>query len=551
MNTNATEVKNALRPLFKGELLLDDASRAECANDASIFEVTPLLVARPNDVDDIKNIVRFVSEHNKKNPALSITPRAAGTGMAGGALSPSIVLEVKNLNTIKEVTDTYAITEPGVFYRDLERATLERNRIMPSYPASKQLCAVGGMVGTNASGEKTLNYGSTDRYVQKLNVVLADGNEYSFGPLTKNELDEKMKLTTLEGEVYRNMYDLIEKNYEIIKSAKPKVSKNCAGYSLWNVWDRTTFDLTKLFTGSEGTLGITTEITFKLVEPKPQRKLLVIFVRDLEKLPEIVGTVLRHKPETFESYDDNTLKFAIRFFPDIMRSLKTRGFLKLAFNFLPEFFMAITGGIPKLVLLAEFTGTEELEVMARAETAKKDISSLGLKTYIAVNKEDAEKYWTIRHESFNLLRHHGGEKRTAPFIEDIVVAPPHLPEFLPRLTKLLKEHNLVYTVAGHIGDGNLHIIPLMDLRKDTERDMILELSKKVFALVLEYGGSISGEHNDGLIRTPFLKQMYGEKVYKLFEETKNIFDAGHIFNPGKKVFGNSIEFIKEHIDKVY
>lgn len=551
MNNQATEIKNALRPLFKGELLLDDASCATCANDASIFEVTPLLVARPKDVDDVKNIVRFVSEHNKKNPALSITPRAAGTGMAGGALSPSIVLEVKNLNTIKEVTDNYAITEPGVFYRDLERATLERNRIMPSYPASKQLCAVGGMVGTNASGEKTLNYGSTDRYVQKLNVVLADGNEYSLGPLTKDELAEKMKLTTFEGEIYRKIYDLIEKNYEIIKSAKPRVSKNCAGYSLWNVWDRTTFDLTKLFTGSEGTLGITTEITFKLVEPKPQTKLLVIFVRDLEKLPEIVETVLRHKPETFESYDDNTLKFAIRFFPDIMRSLKARGFLKLAFHFIPEFFMAITGGIPKLVLLAEFTGTDESEVMTRAETAKKDISALGLKTYIAVNKEDAEKYWTIRHESFNLLRHHGGKKRTAPFIEDIVVAPPHLPEFLPRLTKLLKEHNLVYTVAGHIGDGNLHIIPLMDLRKDTERDMILELSKKVFALVLEYGGSISGEHNDGLIRTPFLKQMYGDAIYKLFEETKNIFDPQHIFNPGKKVFGNSIEFVKEHIDRVY
>lgn len=551
MNTQAMEIKNSLCSLFEGELLDDETSRMACANDASIFEVTPLLVARPKNVDDIKNIVKFVSEHNKKKSALSITPRAAGTGMAGGALSSSIILEVKNLNSIKEITDTYAVTEPGVFYRDLERATLERNRIMPSYPASKQLCAVGGMVGTNASGEKTLNYGSTDRYVQKLNVVLADGNEYSFGPLTKDELSEKLKLTTFEGEIYRKTYDLIENNYEIIKSAKPHVSKNCAGYSLWNVWDRTTFDLTKLFTGSEGTLGVTTEITFKLVEPKPQTKLLVIFVRDLEKLPKIVETVLRHKPETFESYDDNTLKFAIRFFPDIMRSLKARGFLKLAIHFIPEFFMAVTGGIPKLVLLAEFTGTEEKEVLSRAETARNDISALGLKTYIAVNKEDAEKYWTIRHESFNLLRHHGGKKRTAPFIEDIVVAPVHLPEFLPRLTKLLKEHNLIYTVAGHIGDGNLHIIPLMDLRKDTERDMILELSKKVFALVLEYGGSISGEHNDGLIRTPFLKQMYGEKIYKLFEETKNIFDPQHIFNPGKKVFGNSIEFIKEHIDKVY
>lgn len=550
-NNSISALKNALRPLFSGELLDDTRTLASCGNDASIFEVTPLLVARPHNVADIKTIVRFVSEHHKEHPSLSLTPRAAGTGMAGGALSSSIVLEVTKLNAIKEVTDDHVTAEPGVFYRDLEKATLAKGRIMPSYPASKELCAIGGMVGTNASGEKTLNYGSTERYVKNLKVVLADGNEYSFGPLTKEELAQKMKLPSFEGDVYRKTYDLIEKNYDALKKAKPQVSKNCAGYALWNVWDRTTFDMTKLFTGSEGTLGITTEITFKLVEPKPQTKLLVIFVRDLGTLPEIVTTVLRHKPETFESYDDNTLKFAVRFFPDILRSLKARGFFKLAFNFIPEFFMALTGGIPKLVLLAEFTGTDEPEVLARAHVAKKDIASLGLKTYIAVNKEDAEKYWTIRHESFNLLRHHGGKKRTAPFIDDIVVAPKHLPEFLPRLTALLNEYNLVYTIAGHIGDGNLHIIPLMDLRSSRERDLILELSQKVFSLVLEFGGSISGEHNDGLIRTPFLRQMYGDDIYKLFEETKNIFDPQYIFNPGKKVFGDTIAFVKEHIDRVY
>lgn len=546
-----SEIKNSLREYFKGELLDDAASRAACANDASIFEVTPALVARPRDVEDIKTIVRFVSEHRHDDPSLSLTPRAAGTGMAGGALSSSIVLDVKSLNAIKEVANDHAVAEPGVFYRDLEKATLEKGRLMPSYPASKQLCAIGGMVGTNASGEKTLNYGSTERYVANLKVVLADGNEYSFGPLSKEELDEKMKQSTFEGEVYRKTYDLIEKNCDAIKAAKPRVSKNCAGYALWNVWDRTTFDLTKLFVGSEGTLGITTEITFKLVEPKPKSKLLVIFVRDLEKLPALVGKVLNHKPETFESYDDNTFKFAIRFFPDIIKSLKAKGFLALAFRFIPEFFMALTGGVPKLVLLAEFTGTDDAEILARTELAERDIAEFGFKTHIAKTRAGAEKYWTVRRESFNLLRHHGGDRRTAPFIDDIVVDPKHLPEFLPRLTALLDEYKLTYTIAGHIGDGNLHIIPLMDLRNARERDIIMELSQKVFDLVLEFGGSISGEHNDGLIRTPFLKRMYGEAIYKLFEETKNIFDPLHIFNPGKKVFGDTLEFVKEHIDRVY
>lgn len=544
-------IHESLRPVFKGELLNDEKTRAICANDASIFEVMPALVARPKDVEDIKTLVSLVTKHRKDDPALSITPRAAGTGMAGGALTESIVLEMTNLNKIKEVTTEHAIVEPGVYYRDMEKATLEINRIMPSYPASKGLCAVGGMVGTNASGEKTLNYGSTERYVKNLKVVLADGNEYSFGPLSASELEEKKKLRSFEGEIYRKMHSLIEDNYEKIMRAKPNVSKNSAGYALWNAWDKKTFDLTKLFTGSEGTLGITTEITFSLVEPQPKSKLLVIFIKDFSVLPRLVGKVLAHKPESFESYDDNTFKFAMRFFPDIVRSLKTRGLATLAFRFIPEVLMVLKGGIPKLVLLAEFTGTDDVEIASRAERAQKDIADLKLRTHITTSKEDAEKYWTVRHESFNLLRHHGGAKRTVPFIDDIVISPKKLPEYLPRLTALMDEYKLVYTIAGHIGDGNLHIIPLMDMRNARERDIVVELGQKVFDLTFEFGGSMSGEHNDGLIRTPFLKQMFGEEIYHLFEQTKDIFDPEHIFNPGKKVYGRDINYAKDHIDRVY
>ncbi len=544
-------LKQSLESTFKGELLDTQADLVARANDASIFELMPRLVARPQNTDDIKAIVRFVSEHKKDDPSISLTARAAGTGMAGGALTESIVLEMGNLNAIKEVTAEHAIVEPGVFFRDLEQATLAKNRIMPAYPASKSICSVGGMVGTNAGGEKTLNYGSTERYVQNLKVVLADGNEYSFGPLSKTELDQKMTMQTFEGEVYRRVYNLIEANYDVIAQAKPRVSKNSTGYALWNVWDRTTFDLTKLFTGSEGTLGITTEITFGLVEPRPASKLLVVFIKDLAILPNLVKKILIHKPETFESYDDNTFKFAVRFFPDIAKSLKARGLATLAFRFLPEVMMILRGGVPKLVLLAEFVGTTEVEATEQAIRAQKDIEEFAVKSKITTSKEDAEKFWTIRHESFNLLRHHGGKKRTAPFIDDIIVSPEYLPEFLPRLTKLMNEYNLTYTIAGHIGDGNMHIIPLMDLRNARERDIILELGEKVFDLTFEFKGSMSAEHNDGLIRTPFLRQMYGDTIYRLFEETKNIFDAQNIFNPGKKVFGNDMTYIKEHIDRVY
>ncbi|HBH71580.1 MAG: Oxidoreductase [Parcubacteria group bacterium GW2011_GWC1_42_11] len=535
---------------FEGEILSDSADLISYENDTSLFEVKPALAVKPKNIDDIKKIVSLVSNKKAEDPSLSLTARAAGTGMAGGALNDSIIVDVANLNHIKSTTVERAVVEPGVFYRDMDAETQKLGVIMPSFPASRSLCAVGGMTGTNASGEMTLSYGSTENWVKRLRVVLSDGNEYEFGPLTLTQLEEKKKLQNFEGDVYRRMHELLEKNYDLIRGAKPNVAKNSTGYALWNIWDKKTFDLTKLFTGSEGTLGIFTEIEFALIKPKQHRKLVVIFLKDFDKLSDVVTRVLAHKPETFESYDDHTFQFAIRFFPDIVKSLKT-GIIKLGLSFIPEAIMVLKGGFPKLVLLAEFTGDSEEEADQKANTAFADLKQFKVQIEIMRTQKDAEKFWTIRHESFNLLRKHGGSDKTAPFIDDIIVSPEKLPEFLPKLSEVMKDYKLTYTIAGHIGDGNLHIIPLMNLRNENDRDIVMELSQKVFDLVFSFGGSMSAEHNDGLVRTAFLRQMYGDKVYSLFEETKNIFDPKNIFNPGKKVYGHDLEYIKDHIDKVY
>lgn len=545
------QVGDAIRNAgFEGEILSDAVNLIKYENDTSLFELKPALAVKPKDANDIKKLVAFVANKKDEDSTLSLTPRAGGTGMAGGSLNDSIIIDVANMNHIKSVTTESAVVEPGVFYRDMDKATKEKGVIMPSFPASREICAVGGMTGTNASGEMTLTYGSTENWVKRLKVILSDGNEYEFSPQSARELEEKKKLQNLEGDIYRRMYELLEKNYDIVKSAKPKVAKNSTGYALWNVWDRKTFDLTKLFVGSEGTLGIFTEIEFALIKPKEYRKLVVIFLKDFNKLSEVVARVLTHKPETFESYDDHTFQFAIRFFPDIVKSLKT-GIIKLGLSFIPEALMVLRGGFPKLVLLAEFTGDTEEEATEKAETAFKDLKQFPVQIEIMRTQKDAEKFWTIRHESFNLLRNHGGSDKTAPFIDDIIVAPERLPEFLPKLAEVMKEYKLTYTIAGHIGDGNLHIIPLMNLRNARDRDIVMELSQKVFDLVFSFGGSMSAEHNDGLIRTAYLRQMYGEKIYSLFEETKNIFDPKNIFNPGKKVYGHDLAYIKDHIDKVY
>jgi FAD/FMN-containing dehydrogenase len=195
----------------------------------------------------------------------------------------------------------------------------------------------------------------------------------------------------------------------------------------------------------------------------------------------------------------------------------------------------LESGIPKLVLMAEFTADTDEEAVRMAEEAQKSLVKFHERSRVTKTESDAHKYWVIRRESFNMLRHHVKELRTAPFIDDFAVKPATLPEFLPRLYSILDQYNLTYTIAGHVGDGNFHIIPLMNLHEQHSHDVIKELSVKVYELVHEFKGTITAEHNDGLIRTPFIKMQYGEEVYKLFEETKKIWDPKGIFNPGKKV----------------
>ena len=536
-----------IKKLIQGDVDASDAGLTAASHDASIFEVRPELVVAPKNVEDIQKLVGYVSSHE----GMSLTGRSAGTDMSGGPLTESVVVNfLKYFNTIKEVKDGYAITQPGVYYRDFDKATLAvGGQILPSYPASRELCTVGGIVANNSGGEKTLTYGKTERYIRRLKIVLADGNEYEFKSLNTAELEEKKKLTTFEGEIYRKMSALIDPNLEAITLAKPIVSKNSCGYYLWNVRDLKagTFDLTRLIVGSQGTLGLITEIEFALVKPKKHSRLLVIFLKDLNLLASTANHVLKFKPESFESYDDHTFKVAMKFLPALIKQMKGN-IISLGLSFLPEMWAVITGGVPKLVLMAEFTADTPEEAVHMAEEARDSLKDLHEKTKVTETAADANKYWVIRRESFNMLRKHVHELRTAPFIDDFAVLPEKLPQFLPRLYSILDQYDLTYTIAGHIGDGNFHIIPLMDLRTEKSHQVIQELSVKVYQLIHEFDGTITAEHNDGMIRTPFIKMQYGEKVYGLFEETKKIWDPKGIFNPHKKV-GGTWEYAVQHIVK--
>lgn len=519
-----------------------DAARRAYSHDASIFELTPAIVVFPRNAKDIGHIVRYAAAH----PGVSIVPRSAGTDMSGGAIGTSIVMDMtRSMHELFDVArdasvlkqDGFAVVQPGMFYRDFERATLGRGLLMPSFPGSREICALGGMVANNAGGERSLKYGQTIEFVRSVKAVCADGNEYTFEPLTAKQVRAKISAGGWEGNLYRRMHDLVVRNWDTIAAHRPKVSKNSSGYYLWRVWDRKTdtFDLSKLLCGSQGTLAAITEATIGLVRPPAQRKMVIAFLHDLRPLAMAINDILALKPETIESFDDKTLTFTLRFLGDFVKLMGAGGLLSLAWQFRPEALMALRGGLPKLVLIIEFTGDNEGELAAKATQAVEALMKHGIKARPAKNEKEAHKYWIVRRSSFQVIRSHATGKRSTPFIDDFIVPPEVMPRFLPELNAILEPYHLTLTMAGHAGNGNFHIIPLMDLRDERTRKIIPELSEKVYRLVLQYGGSITAEHNDGLIRGAYLPQMWGADMYRLFQETKKIWDPQNMFNPGKKV----------------
>ncbi|MHB8660394.1 MAG: FAD-binding oxidoreductase [Minisyncoccota bacterium] len=549
---STTNLESALKKTVHGEITSDAAARKAASRDTSLFTRMPELVVYPEDAADVSAIVKEVARARGAGVDIALAARAAGTDMSGGPLTDGVVVSfTKHMNHVLEVGDGYAVTEPGVFYRDFEKETLKKGFLLPSYPASRELAAMGGIVANNSGGERTLAYGKTEKYVEELDVVLSDGSQATFKSLAAEEVDDKKKLKTLEGNIYRKMDALLTKNAALIEAHKPKISKNSAGYALWSVRDERTgaTNLAKLICGSQGTLALWTKAKLALVKPKEHRAMLVIFLSDLAILPEIVRRVLLEKPESFESYDDKTFTFAMRFLFDLLKQMGLAKAIHLGIEFLPEVEEVIVGGVPKLILMAEFAEDTIEEADKKAAAARAALADLHLDTKIERNEKESEKYWIVRRESFALLRKSLHGYYASPFIDDFVVPPASYPEFLPKLNALLDAYksHFIYTIAGHIGNGNFHIIPLMDLSKEENRNVILELAPKVYKLVIQEGGTTTGEHNDGIIRTPYLPMLFGAEMVALFAETKEIFDPLNIFNPGKKVGGTFADIKRDMI----
>lgn len=547
-----------LKKIVAGEVDDGAAALEAVSRDASLFYVKPKAVVHPKNADDVCKVVQYVNSHAPApDSQLSVTARSAGTDMGGGPLNTSIILDMTaHFNRIGEIVEQGTRVDPGVYFRDFDKETKKKDLELPSYTASRELNTLGGMVANNSGGEKNLKYGKTARYVQALDVVLSDGQVHTLKKLEGGALQAKLVEPGFEGDIYRAVARLVSapEHKKVIEEHKPHVEKNSSGYALWDIGDgASSLNLARLMVGAQGTLGIITSATVSLVRPKPYASMVVLFLDSLAELGEVVPEVLKHSPDSFESYDDHTFSIAMKYLPELATQMSSNkanalgisGMISLGISFLPELWMALTGGVPKLILLVEFRDDSQEAALLKANTladeARKNRARIGVR--VVKNEARARKYWAVRRESFNLLRKKIRGQRTAPFIDDFVVPPLSLSKFLPKLNDILNKYKLTYTVAGHVGDGNFHIIPLVDPNDPTLVKTIDELSHKVYDLVMQFNGSISGEHNDGWVRTPYVEEMFGPEMYALFMEVKKIFDPHNIFNPGKKVgstFSDSI-----------
>ena len=518
---------------FQGTIDLSDETRKAFSRDASIFEVLPIGSIAPKTVEDIKTVIRWANHEIDEKRPVTLAPRAGGTCMSGGSLTQGYILDLKKyfsqVGEVDVVSRTIR-TQTGALHLAVETRVQEAGLLFAPYTSSRDICGIGGMLGNNASGEQSIKYGATSQNVAELKAVLSDGNEYTFAPLSRTELENKKRQADYEGHIYRTMTELLEKNKYLIAANHPRTVKNAAGYAIWELWDahEQNFNLGRLFIGAQGTLGVITEAELKLVKPGTHRRMIVTPIEELDSLAEVVKTSLRYDPITSETFDHFTYELAEELYPEhAARAHVAKG--------------------KHIVILSVFEADDQQSVDVLAGRAKDMLEKLGHETFWIDDAETIESFLTIRRKSFKmLLEHPTPHTRAEAFLEDTIVPLENYGAFLGELEAILAKYNMIYTYAGHIGAGSIRLVPLADMEAEGAAERIMELETEVNDLVLAYGGSISVDHNDGIVRTPYLEKQFGAEMVALFEEIKDLFDPKGLFNPGKKVRG-SYEYAVEHI----
>jgi FAD/FMN-containing dehydrogenase len=524
-----SKVAHYLQEHLTGEVMSSTDARRYFATDASILAVAPALVAYPRNENDVRKTARFTWQLAERGRVIPITARGSGTDQAGAALGAGIMLVFPaHMNRVLEL-DTKANTvtvEPGINYGKLQQTLHTHGRFLPPYPASIEYSTIGGAIGNNASGEKSIKYGDTRTFVQALRVVLANGEVIETGRISKRELNKKLGLATFEGEIYRQIDTLLEDNKEVIEQLNRAVLKNNAGYELSGIKRKDgSFDLTPLIVGSQGTLGIVTEATLETEAHVPQTTLLLAQFDSTELLQSAVLELraMSEPPSALEFVNAELLQIVQTLNPNQLREV-------------------IKPPFPAATLLVELDLMDKHQKRQLKRTQKilnKYASSLQL----AADVEQQQLFWKIRQTSSSILGNNDGNSRAIPIIGDASVPTDSLQALIEGLQLIMESQELPAALWGHAGEAIVHLQPQLNLAQVGDRQKAFRLIDDYHKLVISLGGTISSEANDGRLRTPYLEAFYGVEAYALLQKVKLVFDPYGTLNPGVK-FGSSLDDIK-------
>lgn len=531
-----SKVAHYLQEHLLGEVMTSADARKYFSTDGSIFTVTPSLVVYPRNENDVRKTARFAWQLAERGRVIPITARGSGTDQGGAALGSGIMLVFPaHMNRIVELDPKSGIVvvEPGLNYGRLQQTLHTHERFLPPYPASYEYSTLGGAVGNNSGGEKTLKYGSTQGFVKALRVVLANGEVIETGRLSKRELNKKLGLSTFEGEVYRAVDALLDEYRGKLDKLELSVTKNAAGYNLGAVKRGDgSFDLTPLLVGSQGTLGLITEITLETEVYNPAKDLFLAEFDTLESAAKAVLALraLPSMPSAIEMVDGQLLELTNRLNPNLLKGI-------------------VSTPLPKVILLVEFDDADRSRKKLLKKT-EKIFADYAIKTVREQDPAAQARLWKVRHASASVAAHSEGNVKAVPIIEDGIVPPEKLEEYMAGVYKLFAENQLQVAIWGHAGDGNLHMQPFLDLSQLGDRQKAFRLIDEYYKLVISLGGSTSGEHGDGRLRAPYLCQLYGEELYTLFTKVKQVFDPYGTLNPGVKT-GVTLDDIKPLVRSSY
>jgi len=519
---NHSHFESELRRKINGEVYFDDVTRYLYSTDASLYQIQPVGVVVTRDKDDVVQAIRTAAKYG-----VSILPRGGGTSLAGQAVGQSLVIDCsKFMNRILELNtdERWVRVEPGLVRDELNQQIKHTGLHFAPETATSNRANLGGMIGNNSSGTRSIVYGKTVDHVLEIRAILANGEEALFRELPSAEYETKSQQQNLEGQIYREARRLVRENENEIRARFPKVMRRVGGYNLDELVDRENWNLGKILTGSEGTLACIVEARLKL-EPLPKATaLLVVHFTDLLESLRAVGQILEYRPAAVELLD--------------------HVIIELAHNNLDiKKLCAFIEGKPQALLLVEFFGESNDEVRAKIAATEASLRQTGFGyAYMqAFSPEEQNRIWNVRKAGLGILQSMKGDAKPVAFIEDACVPTEVMPDYIAQVTEIVHKHGRNLSIYGHASVGVLHVRPVLNMKAADDIKILRQISEEVFALVVKYRGAWSGEHGDGLVRSYLNERFFGPKLYQAFVELKRAFDPKNLMNPGKIVAAQSIE----------